>query len=147
MSDFDDFDYNEFEDIELQMDLDLSKDIKKDLSSDEYKTVSNHPLYKKLAGMLDRCNNPNNGSYKYWGAKGIKVFSDWNRMAKFANFYNWAIETGWKEGLELDRINPDKDYEPANLQWLNREEHALKTLNDQRRKHYYSDPGQTEIGF
>lgn len=143
----DDFEFDEFEDIELQEMIELNADEKKDISSDTYRNVSNHPLYKKLAGMLDRCTNPNNNSYEYWGGKGIKVFESWNALAKFSEFYHWSIETGWKEGMELDRINPDKDYEPSNLQWLTKEEHSLKTLNDQRRKQYFSNPDQTELNF
>ena len=143
----DDFEFDEFEDIELEVDSELDSVEKKDISSDTYFNVSKHPLYKKLAGMLDRCTNPNNSSYEYWGGKGIKVFSAWNSLSKFSEFYNWSIETGWKEGMELDRINPDKDYEPSNLQWLTKNEHSLKTLNDQRRKTYFANPDQTELNF
>jgi len=142
-----DFEFSEIEDIDLQFDMELESDLKKDMSSDAYGNVSNHPLYKKLAGMIDRCTNPNNSQYKYWGGKGISVYKEWNSLKKFPQFFDWAIETGWKEGMELDRINPDKNYEPANLQWLTKEEHALKTLNDQRRKNYFANPNQTEIGF
>ena len=143
----DDFDFDEFEDIEHEIDEDLSIHEKKDVSSDQYKSMSKHPLYKKLAGMIDRCTNPNNSSYEYWGGKGIKVYSKWDSLSKFSEFYTWSIETGWKEGMELDRINPDKDYEPSNLQWLTKEKHALKTLNDQRRKQYYANPDQEEMMF
>jgi len=143
----DDFEFDEFETIELQEMIELNADEKKDISSDMYRNVSNHPLYKKLAGMIDRCTNSNNNSFEYWGGKGIKVFAAWNALSKFAEFYHWAIETGWKEGMELDRINPDKDYEPSNLQWLTKEEHSLKTLNDQRRKQYFANPDQTELKF
>ena len=39
------------------------------------------------------------------------------------NFYNWAIKN-WEEGLTLDRINNDGNYEPSNCKWSDRIEQA-----------------------
>ena len=32
----------------------------------------------------------------------------------------WAIENGYREGLEIDRIDGTKDYEPLNCRWATR---------------------------
>ena len=65
--------------------------------------------------MKQRCCNPNNISYKYYGLKGIKVCSEW--LDDFMNFYNWATENGYRDNLTIDRINADDDYKPSNCRW------------------------------
>jgi hypothetical protein len=46
--------------------------------------LSKKPIYKTWHGMMQRCSNPKNISYKYYGARGIKVCESWK---KFENFY------------------------------------------------------------
>lgn len=46
--------------------------------------LSNDPLYKVWETMRDRCNNPNNDNFKWYGGRGIKVCEEWNL---FSNFY------------------------------------------------------------
>jgi hypothetical protein len=33
--------------------------------------------YRSWAGMIQRCNNPNNPMYSYYGERGIKVCDRW----------------------------------------------------------------------
>ena len=51
--------------------------------------------------MLDRCYKPECSTYKWYGAKGVKVCKEWKDS--FYNFYHWAINNGWKPGLQLDK--------------------------------------------
>lgn len=81
-----------------------------------------HQLYTTYYGMYQRCHNPKNIRYKYYGGKGIKVF-----WTTFIDFYTWSIENGFKEGLSIDRIDSEKDYGPDNCQWITISENSKKT--------------------
>jgi hypothetical protein len=76
-------------------------------------------IHKKLYfvhGMIkQRCNNSNHKQYKDWGGRGISYCKEWEL---FLNFYNWAMSNGYEEGLQIDRINNDGNYEPNNCRWV-----------------------------
>jgi len=67
--------------------------------------------------MKQRCNNPNDPAYEWYGAKGIKVCDEWH---DFVPFMEWALENGYEEGLTIDREDSDGDYEPSNCRWITR---------------------------
>lgn len=91
-----------------------------------YKTT----LYKKLKGMKERCYRECNDSYKSYGARGIKVCDEWlDKNNGFLNFYNWAINNGYKEGLSIDRIDVNGHYEPNNCRWISMLEQGKNTRN------------------
>lgn len=75
-----------------------------------------HPLNIIWCGMKERCNNPNSENYKWYDGRGIRVCEEWNN--NFYSFYTWAINNGWKKGLELDRQDNMKDYCPENCKWV-----------------------------
>src|SRR5690625_110605 len=80
--------------------------------------LSTTKIYHIFWGMLNRCYVETNPAYEYYGGKGIKVCEEWNNFDKFLNFYHWAMENGYKEGLQLDRIDVDEDYSPENCRWV-----------------------------
>lgn len=65
--------------------------------------------------MLQRCNNSNNKDYYNYGARNVKVCEEWN---EYINFYNWSIQNGYDEGLSIDRVDPNGNYEPSNCRWI-----------------------------
>lgn len=82
----------------------------------KYHGLSNTPLNIVWYGMKERCNNPNSSNYKWYGGRGISICKEWNE--DFYSFYTWAINNGWEEGLELDRVDNSKDYCPENCKWI-----------------------------
>lgn len=84
-----------------------------------------HILSQKLCDMKNRCSNPRNRHYKDYGGRGIKVCDEWaDKKQGHKNFQNWAVESGWKEGLSIDRKNNDGNYEPSNCRWATPKEQA-----------------------
>jgi hypothetical protein len=64
--------------------------------------------------MRQRCTLPSNRAWKNYGARGIRICSEWARS--FAAFW---VDMGptWAPGLELDRSDNNGNYEPGNCQW------------------------------
>jgi len=97
--------------------------------------------------MIQRCDNSKATSYEYYGERGISVCPDWHQ---FINFLN---DMGIKpEGMSLDRINNEGDYEPSNCHWTswseqmkNKRQWGVEPINSARyeffKKHdpYYLD--------
>lgn len=94
-----------------------------------------HGLWRNIKG---RCYNPNNPSYKFYGARGIKMCDEWTN--DFVAFYDWAHTNGYKEGLQIDRIDVDGDYCPENCRWVSKTIQA----NNTRRNIYVTMNGTTK---
>ena len=86
------------------------------------KGLSEHPLYSKWIGIKDRCYNVHSNRYKNYGGRGIKICNEW--LYSFHAFYDWSIENGWQNGLEIDRINNNGNYEPSNCRYITRKENC-----------------------
>lgn len=75
-------------------------------------------LYRIHVDMIRRCTQPQNKSYKYYGARGIKVCNEWLGNEGYIRFRDWALKNGYKDNLTIDRINVDSDYSPQNCRWV-----------------------------
>ncbi len=80
-------------------------------------------LYSVWKGMRQRCNTSTSPLYKYYGARGIKVCERWSRFESFLE--DMGDRTA--EGLSIDRINNDGNYEPSNCRWANQGEQMKNT--------------------
>ena len=93
--------------------------------------------YEKLHGiwaqMRQRCSNPKNKSYKYYGALGVSVCEQWQQ---YGPFRDWAMKNGYKEGLTIDRINTYGNYEPDNCRWITIQEQQKNRKPPRKRKGY-----------
>lgn len=91
--------------------------------------LSYDPLFNVLSKMHYRCENENHSEYKDYGGRGITVCKEW-AMDNAQAFISWALENGWKKGLEIDRIDNDKGYSPDNCRFVTRSENCRNKRNN-----------------
>jgi hypothetical protein len=72
-------------------------------------------LYSKWEGMVQRCHNKNSSVFFRYGGKGILVCDEWR---EYKNFSKWAMENGYEDGLQIDRIDCEKGYNPQNCRFV-----------------------------
>lgn len=70
-------------------------------------------LYTKYEGMMARCSDKTNARY---GMRGISICDEWVNNKE--SFFKWAMNNGYRDGLILDRINPNGNYEPSNCRFV-----------------------------
>jgi len=69
--------------------------------------------YGAWLSMKQRCLNSNNKRYIHYGGRGITICDRW--LNSFESFF---ADMGVRpEGLTLDSINNDANYEPGNCRW------------------------------
>jgi hypothetical protein len=73
--------------------------------------------------MKCRCYDMNHPSFKNYGARGIKVCTEW--YESYLTFRKWAVSHGYAENLELERIDVNQGYSPENCEWITHHEQTM----------------------
>lgn len=95
-------------------------------------------LYGVWNGIKQRCRNKNNSSFHNYGGRGIKMADEW--ADNYETFYNWAIRSGYREGMQIDRIDNNGDYCESNCRFVGRDVQS----NNKRNVVLYTIDGVTK---
>lgn len=96
----------------------------------------NKSIYWAWKAMKQRCLNQKCHAYYNYGARGITVCDEW---MEFEPFCEWALSSGYVQGLDLDRADNDGNYTPDNCRWVSRREN----INNRRKTVYLTVNGVT----
>ena len=78
------------------------------------------PFLKRWKHMMSRCYDETHRAFPRYGGRGIKVCDAW----RDAKQYGKDIKAGYKDGLQIDRIDNDGDDEPGNVRWATPSENS-----------------------
>lgn len=92
--------------------------LNKDIISEHIQLPTNTREYNIWVCMKQRCLNPNNKSYKWYGQRGIKVCDRW--LDEENGYENFITDLGNSPGIDysLERVDHDGDYCPENCIWI-----------------------------
>ena len=96
------------------------------------------PLYTAWLNMRSRCYNTSNIMYDHYGGRGIRVCDEWRNDS--TAFIDWAESNGYREGLTIDRIDVNGNYEPGNCRWVDKKTQYLNRTDS----HFVTAFGKTQ---
>ena len=92
---------------------------------------SRSPEHMIWLQIKQRCTNPRNKRYKYYGGRGITMHEAWQK-----SFSAFISDVGLRPiadtRLTLDRIDTQKGYEPGNVRWVTWEIQSQNRSNVER---------------
>src|SRR6185436_4006800 len=74
--------------------------------------------YRIWKAMRLRCHYPSHAAYARYSAAGIVVCAEW--FFDYEPFMLWAMQSGYRNDLELDRRDNREGYSPENCRWVTR---------------------------
>lgn len=91
----------------------LQIDVNRRLKFRHGATIKHTPEYRSWCAMNQRCANPRDIHWKWYGGRGITVCDQWRK-----SYETFLADMGSRlPGLTLDRIDSNKNYEPGNCRW------------------------------
>jgi hypothetical protein len=83
-------------------------------------------IHRIWSAMKRRCQNKNQIAYPQYSGRGITVCDNWQQ---FTSFLEWALSHGYTDGLTLDRLDSNGNYEPSNCRWASYQEQGKNRRN------------------
>ena len=80
-----------------------------------------NPLYSRWQKMRRRCKPGEKYHSRWYADTGIYVVDEW---LEYEPFRIWSLKNGFKQELELDRIDPYGPYSPENCRWITHAENC-----------------------
>lgn len=86
----------------------------------------NERLYSVWSTMMHRCYDEKRLKYPSYGGRGISVCEEWHNPN---SFIDWAECNGYKNGLQLDRVDNNAGYSPDNCRFVSPKENSRNKRN------------------
>jgi hypothetical protein len=95
-------------------------------------------LYNVWCGIKRRCVYGDHGKWaKSYARKNVTMCDEWKYS--YLSFKDWALQNGYRDDLQIDRIDNSKGYEPSNCRFvtahenmMNRDKSIWVTFNGER---------------
>ena len=97
--------------------------------------LSKNPIYNAFKLMHYRCYDRSDDAYKNYGGRGIRIAKCWHGDSGFRNFVSWAESNGYRQGLDIDRIDNNKNYSPKNCRFVTPKVNNANRRNTAKVKH------------
>jgi hypothetical protein len=85
--------------------------------------LARSPVQTVWATMKQRCYNEKAENYSNYGGRGIAVCDEWRN--NFEKFHHWMMANGWSKGLQIDRVDNEKNYCPENCRLVTPKENSF----------------------
>jgi len=98
------------------------------MGAPKHRLSGKEKLYIVWWSITQRCYNRAHKEFKYWGGRGIRFADIWRQ--DYLIFRQAALEAGYQEGLQIDRINVNGHYEPGNIRFVTAKEQQNNRRNN-----------------